>query len=76
MCSHSSIDPWPPDIYPNGAPNRVVSGQDIGSITPSLFQDPANPIHRRYDLNASGSIAGQDIGAVTPWLFQGCQPPP
>jgi hypothetical protein len=78
-CRTISIDdPWPPDIFPLGTPDRLVDGQDLVALLPGLFKGPGQEGYSaRLDIFLPGGVIdGQDLVAMLPFLFKGCQPPP
>jgi hypothetical protein len=76
-CRTATVDdPWPPDTFPTGAPDRLVDGQDLVAFLPYLFSGipPAPP---RFNVHLGHFIIdGQDLVALLPSLFKACEPPP
>lgn len=71
-------DPLPPDTFPAGDPDRLVDGQDMVALLPSMFTGVGQPGYSlRLDIFQPGNVIdGQDLVAILPFLFQTCLPPP
>jgi len=71
-------DPWPPDTFPTGNPDRLVDGQDMVAFLSRMFKGVGDTGYTtRVDIFDPGNLIDrQDLVAVLPFLFNECQSPP